>query len=151
MFSSDTIVSMANGTFKNINHITVNDMILDKLNTSVRVVRTSVHPEHICVGIQLNNGTGVFYCDPNVKFLCHNILNNGNVVSQYSSISSINEFSGISSKLKSSSKVFSNQSDVSITTYNDPTDHIKKDLYCLYTNDGTQTFYVNKVITMCDM
>jgi hypothetical protein len=150
MFSEEATISMANGSQKNIDKIRVNDIILNKLNHPVTVNKIQKYTAHASVGIQLNNGTGVFYCDPNVNVLCHNIALNGNSTSEFNSISSVHTFSGTSSKLKSSSKMFSPESDVSITTYDDPvTPHIK-DLYCIGTSDSSQTFYVNKIIASCD-
>lgn len=150
MFSEEATISMADGTQKHIDKIKINDVILNKLNLPVTVHQIEKHTGYASVGIQLNNGTGVFYCDPNVKVLCHNIELNGNNVSDFFTISSIHTYSGSSSKLKSSSKVFSPESDVSITTYDDPTPPHIKDLYCIHSSDSTQTFYVNKIIASCE-
>lgn len=150
MFSEEARISMANGTQKNIDKIKVNDLILNKLNLAVSVNRVHKYTAHGTVGIQLNNGTGVFYCDPDVKVLCHNIASNGNNISKFCTISSVHTYSGTSSKLKSSSKIFSPESDVSITTYDDPTPLHIKDVYCIHTSDSTQTFYVNKILVLCD-
>jgi len=149
MFSEEASISMADGTQKRINKIKVNDLILNKLNIPVKV--NSIHKLEArnSVGIQLNNGTGVFYCDPDVKVLCHNIASNGNVISDFCTISSVHNYSGASSKLKSSSKAFSPESDVSITTYDDPVSPHIKDLYCINTSDSSQTLYVNKIIALC--
>lgn len=150
MFSSETMISMTDGSKKPISTIRVNDSILDKLNLPMKVTEVNKYLNHEAVGIQLNNGTGVFYCDRDVKFLCHNVNNNGTSTVGYSSINNIHTFSGSSSRLKSSPKVFSPESDVSITTYDDPTPSHTKDLYCIHTNDGTYAFYVNGVITTCE-
>lgn len=150
MFSAEATVSMADGTQKHINNIKINDVILNKLNLPIKVNRIVVSVGHISVGVQLNNGTGVFYCDPDVKVLCHNVASDGSSMSNFNTISSVHTYSGISSKLKSSSKVFSPESDVSITTYDDPTPSYTKDLYCVFTSDSSQTFHVNKVIVSCE-
>jgi hypothetical protein len=150
MFSEEATISMADGTQKHIDKIKKNDIILNKLNLPVTVNQIEKYTGHTSVGIQLNNGTGVFYCDPNVKVLCHNIASNGNNISDFCTISSVQTYSGASSKLKSSSKVFSPESDVSITTYDDPSPPHIKDLYCIHTSDSTQTFYVNKIIVSCE-
>jgi hypothetical protein len=150
MFSEEAIISMANGSQKHIDKIKVNDVVLNKLNQPVSVNKIEKYTAHASVGIQLNNGTGVFYCDPSVKVLCHNIALNGNSTSDFYSISDVHTYSGTSSRLKSSSKMFSPESDVSITTYDDPTPPHIKDLYCIHTSDSTQTFYVNKIIASCE-
>ena len=150
MFSEEATISMVDGTQKNINNIKVNDLILNKLNIPVRVYQINKYTERNSVGIQLNNGTGVFYCDPNVKVLCHNIALNGTNMSDFISISDVHNYTGSSSALKSSSKVFSPESNVSITTYDDPVSPHIKDLYCIHTSDSNQTFYVNKIIASCE-
>jgi len=150
MFSEEATISMADGTQKNIDKIKVNDLILNKLNIPVKVYQINKYTDHNSVGIQLNNGTGVFYCDNRVKVLCHNIDLNGSSMSNFISISDVHNYTGTSSKLKSSSKVFSPMSDVSITTYDDPVSPHVKDLYCIHTSDSTQTFYVNKIIASCE-
>lgn len=148
MFSEEAMIKMANGSQKNIDDIRVNDLILNKLNQPVIVNRVHKYTARESVGIQLNNGTGVFYCDPNVRVLCHNIGLNGNSTSDFINISDVHTYSGISSKLKSSMKMFSPESDVSITTYDDPVSPHIKDLYCIHTSDSSQTFYVNKIIVL---
>lgn len=150
MFSEEATISMADGTQKHIDKIKVNDLILNKFDIPVRV--NSIHKEedHNSVGIQLNNGTGVFYCASDVKVLCHNIASNGTTISDFITISEVHNYTGTSSKLKSSSKVFSPESDVSITTYDDPVSPHIKDLYCIHTSDAKQTFYVNKIIASCE-
>lgn len=145
MFSQEATISMADGTQQMINNIRVNDIILNKLNVPVKVDRIHIYPSHLCVGVQLNNGTGVFYCDPNVKVLCHNTENNGSTIIDFRTISSV---ISTGSTLKSSSKVFSPNSNVSIITYND--NNYVKDLYCIHISDSTQAFYINKVIVLCD-
>lgn len=150
MFSEEAIVNMADGTFKQINNIKVNDVILNKFNLPVTVHQVHEYLASTSVGIQLNNGTGVFYCNPNAKVLCHNTNQNGNSIVSFNTISSVHNYNGASSKLKSSSKVFSPGSDVSITTYDDPTPPHIKDLYCIHTSDSSQTFFINKIITSCE-
>ena len=150
MFSEEATVRMADGTQKNIKRIKINDKILNKLNIPVAVSRVHKFVGHTCVGIQLNNGTGVFYCSPNVKVLCHNVALDGSNIADFCTISSSHNYAGTSSKLKSSSKVFSPESDVSITTYDDQSPPHTKDLYCIHTSDSTQTFYINKIIVLCE-
>lgn len=146
MFSEEATISMPDGTQKTIDKIKVNDLILNKFNIPVRVHSIHKAEDHNSVGIQLNNGTGVFYCASDAKVLCHNIASNGTNISEFITISESHNYSGTSSKLKSSSKFFSPESDVSITTYDDPVSPHIKDLYCIHTSDSKQTFYVNKII-----
>ena len=150
MFSAETMITMGDSSYKHINLIKVNDIIVNKLLKAVKVTQIHKIIAQAAVGIQLNNGTGVFYCDSSSKFLCHNIETNNSHVSDYTTIEDLHNFSGHSAYLKSSPIMFGSDTDVSITTYDDPTPPHIKDLYCLHTNDQTQTFYANKVITLCD-
>lgn len=150
MFSEEATISMADGTQKTIDKIKVNDLILNKFNIPVRIHSIHKFEAHNSVGIQLNNGTGVFYCASDVKVLCHNIAANGTNMSDFITISDVHNYTGASSKLKSSPKVFSPESDVSITTYDDAVSPHIKDLYCIHTSDSKQSFYVNKIIASCE-
>lgn len=150
MFSAETMITMGDSTSKNINLIRVNDIIVNKLLKAVKVTYTHTVTAQPAVGIQLNNGSGVFYCDSSVKFLCHNVATSGSHLSDCSSIENIHNYTGTSSYLKSSSIMFGSDSDISITTYDDPVSPHIKTLYCIHTNDPTQTFFANKVIVMCN-
>ena len=57
MLSAETLISMADGTKKNINLIQKGDLILNKLNrcVGVKVIRITTYYNHSAIGIQLDN------------------------------------------------------------------------------------------------
>lgn len=148
MYSAESLITMADGTFQHINTLKIGDIIYNKLFKPVVITRLHIETEVPVVEIQLNNGTGVFYTHPTTKVLCHHVHDDGTQHTEYCAISSAN---ADGAKLKNSMKIFSPESDVTFTTYNDNDTNtsLTKTLYCLHTLDSSRTFLVNKIITCC--
>ena len=143
MFSAETLITMADGTVKHINLIQQNDFILNKLRKPVQVKRINKIPNAQVVEVQLNNGTGAFFCTPNSIVYCHHTTNDGSHRTQHCSIS---DAASDDAKLKNSISLFSPESDVSITSFNDSNPDLKKDVYSLYAIDETKSFFANGII-----
>lgn len=144
MFSAETLITMANGTIKNINSIKPNEFILNKLRKPVQVKRINKTENTQVVEVQLNNGTGTFFCAPNTIFYCHHTTPQGAHTTQYCTISDAHSEEA---KLKNSINLFSPDTDVSITSYDDSNHDLKKDTYTLYAIDESKSFFANGVIT----
>jgi hypothetical protein len=144
MFSSETLIKMTNGTSISISAVKVGDYIMNKLNKPVKVTKVrKINEDSVCV--HFDNDTNPFYCNVSVLFMSRIINEDGSNNIQYLNIVDINTHSY---KLKSSCKLLSYESDVGITSYNATL--VLKDLYSLYTNDDTNTYFVNNVITCCE-
>jgi len=144
MFSSEAMISLANGSLKSINNLNINDVIYNKLKNPVKISNIDIIETNTVANVLLNNGTGVFYCDPSSLFYCHLTNDTGVHIGNYSQISDIYAQYG---KLKSSCKLFSPESDISISTYE--ISNNLKTLYSIHTIDSDQTFFVNGVIAKC--
>jgi hypothetical protein len=140
-FSSEAMISMANGVSKNINLIIPGDYILNKLNQVVKVKTISNVNFTSANAVQLDNSTPLFYTLPTVKFLKHQIHQNNSHSSDYDTILNIHTED---SKLKKNMKIFAYDSDVAITSYNNTP--VTKTLYTFSTVDSVPTFFVNDVI-----
>lgn len=140
MFSGESIITMANGTFKPITSILKGDMILNKFKVPTKVLKIEVYENESCVRMQLNNGTTSFNISTGTILFCYYRTQASTLVSKYCAISTIHENNG---HLKSDLKIFSPDSDVDIDTYEnaEPTT-----LYELHTSDNSQSYLVNKVI-----
>jgi hypothetical protein len=140
MFSEDTLVSMANGTFKPISSIVKGDAILNKFKGSTRVLNINTYNNQECIRVQLNNGTNSFYTSPDSIVFCYYRTPDTTLQSEYCHISHVHEVNGY---IKSDLKIFSPDSDVSIESYvtSEPTT-----LYSLHTSDNSQSYLVNKII-----
>ena len=145
MFSAESMISMADGSTKHINLIAINDTIYNKLLEPVKVDRLHNIQNYTVSSVLLNNGTGVFYCAPSAMFLAHTSHTNGNHISDYLPIS---EAYSLGSKLKSNGRIFSPESDITISTYEAST---PKTVYYIHTLDIDQTFIVNGVIVKCNI
>lgn len=143
MYSAETLISMSDGTFKNINNIRVGDKIYNKLYKPVIVSRIHKTDNAPVVEVQLNNGTGVFYTSPTSKIFCHHVHNDGRHHTEYCSISDAHSEGA---KLKNSIKILSPESDVTFTTYNDSNQSLTKTTYCIHTLESSRTFFINKII-----
>lgn len=146
MYSAETLISMADGTFKTINNIRVGDKVYNKLFKPVEVSRVHSSDNTPVVEVQLNNGTGVFYTSPESKIFCHHVHNDGSHHTEYCSISDAH-LEG--AKLKNSLKILSPESDVIFTTYDDSNVSLTKTTYCIHTLESSRTFLVNKIIACC--
>jgi hypothetical protein len=141
MFSGDTMVDLANGRKKKISEITRTDMILNKLNKPVRVRRINIFPNTSSVKIQLDNGTSEFYCSPSSIVYARYINGQGVHTVEFANIADVHNYNG---KIKSSLKMFSPESDISILTYTEETE--PQTLYSLEVMDPTRSYYVNGMI-----
>ena len=146
MFSSESIIKMGNGTLKNINNVRRGEFIMNKMNKPVRIDNITQSNMNVVV-VQLNNGTGIFYVSPNAKFLSHKVNNDGSHLLEKCSISEINTNGCM---LKSSLKLFSANSNVSLTTYDNSDPNLTKMCYNITTLDNTNSFFVNGVIVLYD-
>lgn len=146
MYSSEALVSMADGSFKNINNIKVGDAIYNKFMKPVSVSRVHSSANAPVVEVQFNNGTGIFYAIPASQVFVHHAQTDKSHNLQYDTISNARTEGA---RLKSTMKFLSPQSDVSFTTYNDSDTTLTKTVYCLHTLDGSKTYFVNKTIVCC--
>lgn len=147
MFSAEAMVSMADGSKKHINTLHVGDFILNKLNKPVKIRAVVVEENIHVVVVQLNNGSGLFYTSPNSKFLCHHTNNTNEHTSHFDIIQNIYADSGY---LKSNLKIFSPETDISISSYDDSNASLEKTVYCIQSlNDTTSSYIVNGVIVQC--
>lgn len=147
MFSEEALIKMASGENKSIKLIKVNDIVMNNRNLPVKILAIDqVHDAHDAITLQINNGSGVFYCSPNTKFNYHDTLVDNSHSSGYDIIANIvaknNAF------LKSSLKTFSSDSDIDILTYD--SNVVPKNLYCFHTNDSSYTFFINGIIVKCE-
>lgn len=147
MFSEEALIKMASGVNKSVKLIKVNDIVMNNRNLPVKIIAVNkAAVAHDAITIQINNGSGVFYCSPSTKFNYHDTLVNNSHSSGYDTIANIvaknNAF------LKSSLKIFSSDSDIDILTYNAVV--VPKDLYCFRTNDSSYTFFINGIIVKCE-
>ena len=147
MISTEGLVWMSDGTKKSISLVIVGDIILNKMYLPVTVTRIHNYPAHLAVGVTLDNGTSKFYTYTECKFFCHITNENNSHVSGFDTIANIVATNG---KLKSDSKIFSPQSDVTITNYDNSDTGLTKTLYCLHTNDQSQSFIMNGIIVGID-
>jgi hypothetical protein len=147
MYSKETVIYMADGTYKNIDNIRVGDKIYNKLLRPVIISRITKTDNTPVVEIQLNNGTGVFYASPSSKVCCHVRNPDGRNKVEYCSISTVYSEDG---KLKNSMKILSNESDVNFTTYDDSNHSLTKTTYSIYTLDSTNSFFINNIISCCE-
>lgn len=141
MFSQDSLVSMADGTFKPINQIKKGDIILNKFKQHVRILKVNIHENQQAVRIQFNNGTNTFHISPNTIVFCYYRLPDNTLKSEYCPISHVHENSGY---MKSDLKIFSPESDIAIDSY--IPDEQLYTLYSLYTSDTSQSYLINKAI-----
>jgi hypothetical protein len=147
MFSAEAIVSMADGTKKHINNLSNGDLILNKLNRPVKVRSVTIEENIHVVAVQLNNGSGIFYVAPNTKFLCHHIDNTNHHINHFDTIQNINVDHG---HVKSNIKMFSPESDISISSYDDSNVSLQKTVYCIQSlNDSTSSYIINGIIVQC--
>lgn len=146
MFSSESVVKMSNGTFKNINNVNRGEFIMNKMNKPVRVDSITSKELH-AVGIQLSNGSNVFYATPDSKFMSHTLNNDGSHSLEKSTIFQIHTKGCM---LKNSLKLFSNETNVTLSTYDDSDPTLTKTLYSISTLDNTLSYFVNGVIVFCD-
>lgn len=144
MLSTEAQILMSNGTTKSISSIKVGDLIINKLNNSVKVITTHICTEN-SVAVQFNNGTGIFYCSPTTLFLNHTTLTNGSHTSNYCTI---NNALSDNVKLKNSAKIFSPESDIEIINYDNT--NVIKELYCIHTNESSMSYFANGVIVKCN-
>lgn len=144
MFSPESIITMGNGTMKNINNVKRGEFIMNKMSKPVRIDNITNSDMNVVV-IQLNNGSGVFYASPNAEFLSHKINTNGSHLLEKCSINEINTNRCM---LKSSLKLFSTDSDISLTTYDNSDPNLTKMCYTITTLDNTNSFFVNGVIVL---
>ena len=146
MYSAETLISMVDGTFKNINNIRVGDKIYNKLFKPVSVSRIHLQENTPVAEIQLNNGTGVFFISPTTKVFSHCSRIDGSQCAEYCTIADTHAEGG---KLKNSIKILSPESDVVFTTFNNSNVSLTKTTYCIHTLDPTRTFFANKIIACC--
>ena len=145
MFSEEALISMADGSIKHINTLKPGDLIINKLSKPVKVRKLTSHTANV-VTLQLNNGTGVFYVEPNAQFLCHHITNAEHTC-HFDILADIHVHGGY---LKNSMKVFSPESDVSISNYDASNVSLTKTVYCIESiGDSTNSYIVNGVIASC--
>lgn len=144
MFGEGALVKMADGNYKDISLIASGDYILNKFNHSIKVDRVHIKKNQIVAEVILDNDALPFYVIPTAVFLYRNVNNNGDHNSGYSFISTINYNK---SKLKSSMKIFSPESDVTIEKYTEYNNTM--DIYCLHVNESTYSFIVNNCIVCC--
>jgi len=140
MFSKESIVSMANGTFKHIDSIIKGDIILNKFKQATKVLHIYTYNDVDSIEIQLDNGTNTFYASPQSIFFCYFRTPEHSLKSQYCPISKAYNNNAC---LKSDLKMFSPDSDVKITKYITST---PTTLYSLYTSDNSQSYLINKTI-----
>lgn len=140
-FSTEAMVSMANGIPKNINLVIPGDYILNRLSKVVKVKTISNVNFTSANAIQLDNSTALFYTLPTTKFLKHQIHEDNRHTSNYDTIFNIYTED---SKLKKNMKIFAYDSDVDITSYNDTP--VTKTLYTFSTIDSAQSCFINGVI-----
>ena len=140
-FSTEAMISMANGVPKNINLVKSGDYILNRLSKVVRVKTISNVNFTSANTVQFDNSTPLFYTLPTTKFLKHQIHEDNRHSSNYDTILNIYTEN---SKLKKNMKIFAYDSDVAITSYNDTP--VTKILYTFSTIDSVQSCFVNGVI-----
>ena len=145
MFSEETMITMADGTKKNINLLTRGQLILNKNNKMIKVLEVVSYPNRPVVGIQLDNETGVFFACPNTKVYC-SYQNNNRTVADYIPLHQVNDNNAI---LKNSLKMFDPSSNVNIVTYDNTDENLTKTLYKLITIDSGTSYYANGILTNC--
>lgn len=144
MFDKDALIKMADGTHKKIGMINIGDYIVNKLNHSVKVNRVHKINTSDIIEIILDNDFPTFYTIPTTKFLFRN-TDEGSHTSFYYKISDVDIKT---SKLKSSMKIFSPESDITIDSYKIINKQIE--LYCLHISDSTFSFFINNCIVCCN-
>lgn len=149
MFSEDTLVNMANNTLKPIKLLKVNDIIINKFKKPVKISKIHILKQQPAVEVQLENISTPFNCSPLTKFASHHVLHDNSHSSYTDSIINIYNSSAVNSRLKNSMVMFSYSSDVAITLFEE--NPILLDLYCIHTNDPSQSFFINDVITFCNI
>lgn len=145
MFSEETMITMADGTKKNINLLTRGQLILNKNNKMIKVLEVIPYPNRPAVGIQLDNETGVFFTCPNTKVYC-SYQNNNKIIADYLPLHQVNDNNAI---LKSSLKMFNPSSNVNIVTYDNTDENLTKTLYKLITVDNGTSYFANGILTNC--
>lgn len=145
MFSEDTLISMVDGTFKEIIDIKPNDYIFNKFKNPVRVLRLNTYTAP-AVGVQFNNETPLVYTGVNTQFICvHKV--EGTTQSHWANLEHVDLVSG---KVKSSMKTFSPLSDVTVSTFLDNVAE-EKVMYCIQTKgDMSKSYIANGVIVKCN-
>jgi hypothetical protein len=141
MFSQDSLVSMANGTFKPINEIQRGDVILNKFKRQVRVLKINVHENKTAIRIQFNNGTNTCHVSPDTIVFCYYRLPDNSLKSEYCKISKVHDNNGY---LKSDLKIFSPDSDIGLESY--VQDEQTHTLYSLQTYETSQSYIINHAI-----
>ena len=144
MFSKEALIYMADGTYKSVSEVKTGEYIMNKLYAPTKVIRAHKLLNKNVIEIQLHNGTKPFFCSPEIIVYCHHTTLDGKHHTEYTSL---NEVYSNNSKLKSSIKPFSPNTDVDILTYN-TNPELTKDLYCIHTIDPTGSFIVNGIITL---
>ena len=140
MFSEESLISMGNGSFKSISELRQYDFIYNKFKNPVKINTIEKVFQQNVLKVILSNT--FFYTTPETLFLCVYNTENG-FVSKYLDIISIQSVNG---KLKSSLKIFSNESDTEIINV---IDNYIKDVYKLTTLDSDTNYFVNGIITKC--
>jgi hypothetical protein len=141
MFSQESLITMANGTFKPINTLQRGDIVLNKLYKPTRILKVNIYENERCVRVQFDNGTNTFHLSPNTIVLCYYRLPDNTFKSEYCHISHVHENNGY---MKSNLKLFSPDSDILIESYVESSEN--KTLYSLVTSDNSQSYLVNHAI-----
>jgi len=145
MFSKEALIYMANGTYKSVSEVKTGEYIMNKLYAPTKVIRVHKLINKNVIEMQLHNGTKPFFCSPEIIVYCHHTTPDGKHHTEYTCL---NEVYANKSKLKSSIKPFSPNTDVDILTYNNTNPELTKDLYCIHTIDPTGSFIVNGIIAL---
>ena len=141
MFSANALVLMANGSKKQLSTIRRGDIVLNKLRQPMRVMRIHTFPNSPAVKITLDNGTPEFSCGLSAQVYARYINDQGIHTVEFMSIEDAH---AKNAKLKSTIKMFSPESDVSILSYTPEPENIT--LYSLELNDVTRSYFVNDTI-----
>jgi hypothetical protein len=145
MFSEETMITMADGSKKNINLLKRGQLILNKNNKMIKVLEVVSYPNRPVVGIQLDNETGVFFTCPNTTVYC-SYQNNNRTTADYIPFHQVNDKNAI---LKKSLKMFDPLSNVNIVTYDNTDINLVKTVYKLITIDNGTSYYANGILTNC--
>lgn len=141
MFSGDVLVRLANGSKKQISQLKRTDKVLNKLNRPVGVRRIHTFPNSTAVKISLDNGTPDFICSPSTLVYARYINEQGIHTVEFMSIEEVHAKNG---KIKSTLRMFSPESDVSILSYTPEPEPMT--LYALELVDTTRSYFVNDMI-----
>lgn len=141
MFSEESMISMGDGSFKNISKLREFDFIYNKLKNPVKINTIIKVLQQQVLKVILSDST-FFYTTYNTLFLCVYQKENG-FVSKYLDIISIKN---LDAKLKKSLKIFNNETNIGIINVNIG---FVKDVYKLTTLDEETSYFINGVITKC--